>query len=1108
MTSIGHRIQQFRKMKKMTQQNLAEMAAVDYNTLRKVETKNTKNPSPDFIEKIASALDIPITSLLEDPKPNVGGRDILPFLKLSPDRFEALINALLKLEKRKWIDVQAYGGRGDKNRDVIAKEIIGGKASQKNALFQAKRYTKTTLTTLKTELEGIKKHFFTEQETPTLIEKIIFCLADSPSPTIKDKTKLHASLLKLPEPIIWDVRDLDSMCKEHKEILNEFFGGHFEEIKEELKEGHKQINKNIKESENKVIKSIQEGFKKVRLFGTEQLSSISSQDDAEMQRARRLINEKKYSEAKEILLVLQPIIESSQDSERRKKMYNNLGVCFCQSENKEEMDRGVEFLNKALDLDANFNTPKQNLAEFILRNNVSKNYSQALKLSDELLKSDPNNLDYAALYINALNVCAQLQKARIFFEDRYKSEEEFNSSESLCIVAVQTYLSLDEIDAAKKCVDTGLKNFPESINLNRFKGLVLMAEVEKGGSESRSFDIVPFFLKSNLAEKAAEHFQKALSCAKNENWPQSIQNSIKLELYQAEVISGREDLERLKALAKDIELTLDEEQKKNKLLTDAHLRFRERDFRSAYDLFQQILSDGGGSAYKTNKEIAKKFWRQGSPEYAIKFLLRIADEAKEKKDFEYWALLSIFYSLQGDKNSALRVMNEAKMLFAKDEKNYKDVISHYGALLGRYHSGESDRFVKNIFELQDLMPEETVIKSVKVIELDGSASPEIIELFTKAKRDFEKKRDLFLSNPMPTYFLKKMFGRPYPEALEIPRSNYDFNFAIPYNALDGEFIEKQTENFNTSEVFVIDYCALLNFARCGQLSLFKALKKRVIASEYLLFEVQDNLALNENKILRDAWNFLRNGEVELFPYQKYDKKKNPSQAIQNAFDDDMWLVQSISYCMNSDVIFLTDDLRLLGLMESKEIGIKSVNSFTFFRVGLSQGALDKKQYSLVLGDLADILFHFIPFNGEDLLNIVLDDINRIGSHDIIFCENFKQNPSLKISLRAYHLLNQVNLPGSDVASFLAACVNFLIRFIRLGVLDEEKIDWTLFLTNFFFEFEKTNLVQYREFSVISWMTLIKSIPSKHKNLMMEKAKMIQSDVLRVGVESELNKINL
>ena len=80
-----------------------------------------------------------------------------------------------------------------------------------------------------------------------------------------------------------------------------------------------------------------------------------------------------------------------------------------------------------------------------------------------------------------------------------------------------------------------------------------------------------------------------------------------------------------------------------------------------------------------------------------------------------------------------------------------------------------------------------------------------------------------------------------------------------------------------------------------------------------------------------------------------------------------------------------------------------------------------------MGDLAERFYVFLPFSGDDLFQIVMEDKS-------------------KITLRSDHLVNQIFLPGSIVQSFTAVFVRFIDLLWKTGSLPEDKVDWLAFLT--------------------------------------------------------------
>ncbi len=64
ITPISKNIKQLRKELDISQDELSKMADVSYNTIVKIETDSTKNPTIDTLQKIAEALDVSVDELI------------------------------------------------------------------------------------------------------------------------------------------------------------------------------------------------------------------------------------------------------------------------------------------------------------------------------------------------------------------------------------------------------------------------------------------------------------------------------------------------------------------------------------------------------------------------------------------------------------------------------------------------------------------------------------------------------------------------------------------------------------------------------------------------------------------------------------------------------------------------------------------------------------------------------------------------------------------------------------------------------------------------------------------------------------------------------------
>ena len=99
----------------------------------------------------------------------------------------------------------------------------------------------------------------------------------------------------------------------------------------------------------------------------------------------------------------------------------------------------------------------------------------------------------------------------------------------------------------------------------------------------------------------------------------------------------------------------------------------------------------------------------------------------------------------------------------------------------------------------------------------------------------------------------------------------------------------------------------------------------------------------------------------------------------------------------------------------------------------------------------------------------------------------------KISLRAFHLVNEMFLPGSVVPSFTAVFVKFIDLLWKTGSLPEDKVKWLSFLTSKITEFvdnrigegSKQDLEQIVPDFVQMWIIAVQK-SSKDEILLLEK----------------------
>ena len=62
--NVGNQIKKYRKEKGITQQRLSEISGINLSTIKKYEINN-RNPKLQSLEKIAKALDVRVSDILE-----------------------------------------------------------------------------------------------------------------------------------------------------------------------------------------------------------------------------------------------------------------------------------------------------------------------------------------------------------------------------------------------------------------------------------------------------------------------------------------------------------------------------------------------------------------------------------------------------------------------------------------------------------------------------------------------------------------------------------------------------------------------------------------------------------------------------------------------------------------------------------------------------------------------------------------------------------------------------------------------------------------------------------------------------------------------------------
>lgn len=388
-------------------------------------------------------------------------------------------------------------------------------------------------------------------------------------------------------------------------------------------------------------------------------------------------------------------------------------------------------------------------------------------------------------------------------------------------------------------------------------------------------------------------------------------------------------------------------------------------------------------------------------------------------------MYSAIYALLNDKVGAIGSGQKAIDISKKrDERSLLEAsTSNYAAIVNRFiRDHEADRLVQSAFELQKLKPESKIIWPIKPFDENKNLTPEFKKMLEEQRILYEGIRSTYLSSPVPIYLLEKVLKR---SLIDLLSNNYDLEFTLEFNFNAQEYKDKSLQSLENSQIIVIDYLGLIDLVKTGLIQTIIKLGKRIIIHRGLFEKIQDELLEYDSQDLRRLWDHLRlSKNIEIID-KMYKSSKKP------IFDK--WLENSIELCKENNAIFLTSDLRLRQYLKS--LNIDSINLLTVMQDLYNKRFLDERMYSSCIGKLAERLYVFLPFTGDDLFNIVAED-------------------DFKPTLRSIHLLNQIYRPGSQVTSFMVVFSSFLRKLWDSPILVEDKVYWLERVTSLFFDLIK------------------------------------------------------
>ena len=1053
---IGSKIKLLREQSGLTQKDLAKKLNISQQIISRIE-KGKQNVSVETLSSICAALGVPFTAeklgFYIEPERSEKTCNIFPFSSKSPEEFVKIVFEIIVRSKEEYSDPQCCDGSGDKGRDIVAYKYAIGK--KEKWYFQCKRYKEIWFSNLKKEIDKIVEH--SKVDNSFHPDGIVFVVACKVSSSCRDKIEKYARESGLGEIVFWTDVELTAKAKAVG-VYDDLFPI---------------TNKELRERSEDIKHHVTSSLSEAGLL-TEQGNSKKDDINKDIDEAVKEIHGDSVENAKQILLRIEGDIKDNpaQFKEELARVYNNLGVCYSRFEvDGGGYDEAEKYFRLALNSKPRFTKAKINLASVYLNRDGERNYQKAYDIATSLWQdSDKKDPTIFEVYIWSKFHHQSPQEALTLYETSKEAQSLVEKDEKLSNLMATIYFSQKNIDKSEKLIGQALKLSPYAPHNLMLKARIFMQKAQMNDIASDAFEIIPRFIKNNNIQEAVNLLNQTteeLRKINNKKVTEFLRSQIKYDLSICMLWLRR--FEEYKKERQEIDpKRLDHVLKDQLGINDILVEIQKRNFETAYSKLENS-TDWQQLPYKEKARIAHILFLKGAPQQSKDIYLSIEQEAEQKKDMWFYIDMSLNEVLLNDKHMAIKYAEKVKN-FATDASKEKLAYPHYNALMMRYaRDNEVDRLMTGLFEYDKKFPENKAVWSIKVIEEDGSISEEFKSMLLKQKEWYENIKQRFRNEPLPSYFLEQILKRTYAEILAF-RFWDELDFTIELTLPDKSFEENLLNNFEKGGNLVFDYASLLNLSKMNLLGYLEKLGKGIFVSEKLFEKIQYELLQVEQEDLRNLWRFLKDSKTihivkcaEIPEDNKYDILRK----------DHDWLFDSLYLAKDKKASFIIDDLRLLKFFQSEE-SVKAANSFIILKSLFSKGWIDAKIYSTSIGDLAERFYTFLPFSGEDLFQIVMEDKS-------------------KISLRSYHLVNELFLPGSVATSFTAVFVKFIDLLWKTGSLPEDKVEWLSFLTDKITKFidqqvgvnNKRDLEQIVPDFVQMWIIAVQK-SSKDEILLLEK----------------------
>lgn len=1000
---IGLKIKLLREQAGLTQKNLAKKLGISQQVISRIE-KGKQNVSVETLSSICAALGVPFNAdklgLHIEQEKSEKTVNTFPFSSKSPEEFVKIVFEIIERSKEEYSNPQYYDGLGDKGRDIVAYKYNVGKKEQ--WYFQCKKYVEISFSVFKVEIDKIVK--YSQEDKNFRPDGVIFITACKVSVQCKDDTKAYAKEAGLGEVIFWTDVELTAKAKAVG-VFDELFPITHKDLEEKTEDIKNHITSEFSKAGSLTGKS---ASKKDEINKTIDLAVTEIRDN-------------NIERAKQILLNIKGKIEDNleQYKEELVRTYNNLGVCYNRFENDGgNFDEAEKYFKLAIERDPVFIKAKINLVSVYLNKG---DFKKAYELVDSLWNnSDKKDPQIFREFIWSKFHFQSSKEALEFYEKSPEAQFLVCKDEILLNLMGTMYLGEEKFEKAQELADQALNLAPNSPHNLMLKARACMQRAQTRDIIKSVSEVIPRFKNYENIHKAENLLNQAIEILKRDINIR-LENQIKYDLSICMLWLRR--LDEFKIVRDNIDSSkLNSTQQGQLNRNDVLVEIQKRNFEIACSRLKDS-KDWRKLLYNEKARLAHILFLKGAPQQSKDVYLSIEQEAEQKKDMWFYIDMSLNEVLLNNKHMAIKYAEKVKN-FATDASKEKVAYLHYNAIMMRYaRDNEADRLMMGLIEYNKKFPENKAVWPIKAIKEDGSISEEFKSMLLKQKEWYENIKQKFRNEPIFSYFLEQILKRTYAEILAF-RFWDELDFTIELTLPDQSFEESLLNNFEKSENLVFDYASLLNLSKMNLLGYLEKLGKGIFVSEKLFGKIQYELLQVEQEDLRNLWRFLKDSKTIHIVESAGIPGDNKYDILRKDHD---WLFDSLYLAKDMKASFVIDDLRLLKFFQSEE-NVKAANSFIILKGLLNKGWIDAKIYSTSIGDLAERFYIFLPFSGEDLFQIVMEDKS-------------------KISLRSYHLVNELFLPGSVVASFTAVFVKFIGLLWKTGSLPEDKVEWLSFLTD-------------------------------------------------------------